>query len=47
MTVHVELPAHFSRTQVEEWLDMGGVREGWRDTIDRVAVALTPSSAAS
>lgn len=46
MTVHVELPAHFSRTQVEEWLDMG-VREGWRDTIDRVAVALTPSSAAS
>jgi len=39
MTVHVELPAHFSEAQVEEWLAMG-VREGWRDTVDRLEVAL-------
>ena len=42
MTVHAELPAHFSEAQVEEWLS-AGVREGWQDTVDRLAVALGPS----
>jgi len=39
MSVHVELPASLSQAEVEEWLAMG-VREGWRDTVDRLAVAL-------
>jgi uncharacterized protein YndB with AHSA1/START domain len=45
MTVHVELPASLSETQAQEWLAMG-IRDGWRDTVDRLAawLARTPSA---
>jgi uncharacterized protein YndB with AHSA1/START domain len=39
MTVHVELPASMPRDRVEQWWSMG-VREGWRDTVDRLAAEL-------
>jgi uncharacterized protein YndB with AHSA1/START domain len=45
MMVTVELPAHFSDAQVQEWLSMG-VRDGWRDTVDRLAAALVRAAAA-
>ena len=38
LTVHVELPAELSEEQVEEWLSLG-IRDGWRDTVDRLAAA--------
>ena len=38
LTVHVELPADLSQERVEEWLSLG-IRDGWRDTIDRLAAA--------
>jgi uncharacterized protein YndB with AHSA1/START domain len=44
MTVHVELPAHLSESEVQDWLAMG-VREGWRDTVDRLAAALAGTEA--
>jgi uncharacterized protein YndB with AHSA1/START domain len=45
MTVHVELPASFSEAEVREWWSIG-VRDGWRDTVDRLAAALerTPTA---
>jgi uncharacterized protein YndB with AHSA1/START domain len=36
MVFHVSLPAHLSEQDVREWLAMG-IREGWGDTIDRLA----------
>jgi uncharacterized protein YndB with AHSA1/START domain len=36
MTVHVELPAHLSAERVQEWWSLG-IRDGWRDTVDRLA----------
>jgi uncharacterized protein YndB with AHSA1/START domain len=36
MMVTVELPTSFSDERVEEWLSMG-VRDGWCDTVDRLA----------
>jgi hypothetical protein len=44
MTVYVELPASLSEEQVREswWL---GVRNGWRDTVDRLVVALSRATA--
>jgi uncharacterized protein YndB with AHSA1/START domain len=39
MSVHVELPAHLSEDDVRKWLSLG-IREGWRDTVDRLAAAL-------
>jgi uncharacterized protein YndB with AHSA1/START domain len=45
LTVHVELPASFSEDQVQEWLSMG-VRQGWRDTVDRLAAGLARAPAA-
>jgi uncharacterized protein YndB with AHSA1/START domain len=39
LTVHVELPAHLSDEGVHEWWSRG-IRAGWRDTIDRLVVAL-------
>jgi uncharacterized protein YndB with AHSA1/START domain len=44
MVVHVELPAALSEEGVQEWWSLG-VRDGWRDTIDRLAAALARSSA--
>ena len=35
LTVHVELPAELSDGQVDEWLSLG-IRDGWRDTVDRL-----------
>jgi uncharacterized protein YndB with AHSA1/START domain len=45
MTVHVELPASLSREEVEEWLSLG-IRNGWQDTVDRLAAqpARTPTT---
>ena len=45
LTVHVELPASFSEDQVQEWLSMG-IRQGWRDTVDRLAAGLARTQAA-
>jgi uncharacterized protein YndB with AHSA1/START domain len=44
MTVHVELPASLPEDGVPEWWSM--VREGMRDTVDRLAVQLarTPTA---
>jgi uncharacterized protein YndB with AHSA1/START domain len=39
MSVHVELPACLSPEEVQDWFSIG-VREGWRDTVDRLAAAL-------
>ncbi len=39
LTVHVELPASLPQERVEEWWSMG-VRDGWRDTVDRLAAEL-------
>jgi uncharacterized protein YndB with AHSA1/START domain len=36
LTVHVELPAHLSEQRVQEWWSLG-IRDGWRDTVDRLA----------
>jgi uncharacterized protein YndB with AHSA1/START domain len=41
MSVHVELPASLSEQEVQEWWSRG-VRNGWQDTVDRLAAALTP-----
>jgi uncharacterized protein YndB with AHSA1/START domain len=41
MTVHVELPASLSAERAQEWLSMG-IRDGWRDTVDRLAAELAP-----
>jgi uncharacterized protein YndB with AHSA1/START domain len=45
MTVHIELPASLSEDQVQEWLSLG-IRDGWRDTVDRLAARLAPTSTA-
>jgi uncharacterized protein YndB with AHSA1/START domain len=39
MTLCVELPAGLSSEEVQEWFSLG-VRDGWRDTVDRLAAAL-------
>jgi uncharacterized protein YndB with AHSA1/START domain len=39
MTLCVELPAGLSSEEVQEWFSLG-VRDGWRDTVDRLASAL-------
>jgi uncharacterized protein YndB with AHSA1/START domain len=39
MLLHVELPESLSDAEVEEWLSLG-IRNGWRDTVDRLAAAL-------
>ena len=44
MRVRVELPAGLSEEGVREWLEMG-IRDGWRQTVDRLAAALTSTSA--
>jgi hypothetical protein len=45
MTVHVELPASFSEDRVQEWWSIG-IRDGWRDTVDRLATRLACTPAA-
>jgi uncharacterized protein YndB with AHSA1/START domain len=39
MTLCVELPAGLSPEQVEEWFSLG-IRNGWRDTVERLASSL-------
>jgi uncharacterized protein YndB with AHSA1/START domain len=46
MTVHVELPASLSDDRVQEWWSLG-TRDGWRDTVDRLAARLARTPAAS
>jgi uncharacterized protein YndB with AHSA1/START domain len=46
MTVHVELPASLSDDRVQEWWSLG-IRDGWRDTVDRLAARLARTPAAS
>jgi uncharacterized protein YndB with AHSA1/START domain len=46
MSVHVRLPEGLSKEQAEEWLALG-IRDGWRDTVDRLAARLTRTPAAS
>ena len=36
LTLRMDLPPHISDDGVREWLALG-VREGWRDTVDRLA----------
>ncbi len=43
LTVHVELPASLSQDEAREWFAMG-IRDGWRDTVDRLASALSSSA---
>jgi uncharacterized protein YndB with AHSA1/START domain len=45
LTVRVELPASLPTERAEEWWSLG-VREGWKDTVDRLADALARTSAA-
>jgi uncharacterized protein YndB with AHSA1/START domain len=45
MTVHVELPASLSEKEVQEWWSRG-IRDGWRDTVDRLAIELARSATA-
>ena len=44
LTVHVELPAGLPADQVREWWSLG-VRDGWRDTVDRLARLYTGTAA--
>jgi uncharacterized protein YndB with AHSA1/START domain len=46
MTLCVELPAGLSPEQVQEWFS-AGIRDGWRDTVDRLAAGIAPASTAS
>jgi uncharacterized protein YndB with AHSA1/START domain len=41
MTVHVELPAHLSEERARQFLP---IRDGWRDTVDRLACTLASTS---
>ncbi len=43
MNVRVELPASFSDDRVREWFARG-IRDGWRDTVDRLAATLANTS---
>jgi uncharacterized protein YndB with AHSA1/START domain len=45
LTLHCELPAHLSEEEVQEWFALG-IRNGWTDTVDRLAEAFEPASAA-
>ena len=44
LTLHVELPASLSQDEVQEWWAMG-IRDGWRDTVDRLPAGLARSLA--
>jgi uncharacterized protein YndB with AHSA1/START domain len=46
MKVRVELPAALSEEDVQEWWSLR-IREGWRDTVDRLAAALARHFAGS
>jgi uncharacterized protein YndB with AHSA1/START domain len=45
MTLHVELPTHISEERVQEWWSPH-VRDGWRDTVDRLAARLAQTPTA-
>jgi uncharacterized protein YndB with AHSA1/START domain len=46
MTVRVQLPEGISEARAREWLSRG-IRDGWRDTVDRLAARLTRTPAAT
>jgi uncharacterized protein YndB with AHSA1/START domain len=46
MTLHVELPAALSDESAQEWWTKG-VRDGWRDTVHRLAARLAQTPTAS
>jgi uncharacterized protein YndB with AHSA1/START domain len=39
LTLHVSLPAHLAEERVREWWSPA-VRDGWQDTVDRLAARL-------
>ncbi len=43
MNVRVELPAGLAEDRVQEWWSLG-IRDGWRDTVDRLAAVLASTS---
>lgn len=43
MLVQVALPDDLSQEAVEEWLSLG-IRNGWSDTVDRLAARFTPAA---
>jgi uncharacterized protein YndB with AHSA1/START domain len=43
MMVTVELPARLPAARVEEWVSLG-IRDGWRDTVDRLVATLARTS---
>jgi uncharacterized protein YndB with AHSA1/START domain len=45
MVVHVELPASLAEEGLEEWWSK--VRDGWRDTVDRLAAGLARTTTAT
>jgi len=45
MTLRVELPASLSEAEAQEWFALG-IRDGWRDTVDRLAARMTHSPTA-
>jgi uncharacterized protein YndB with AHSA1/START domain len=46
MSLRVDLPASLAPDQVQEWWATG-VRDGWRDTVDRLAAALESAAPVS
>jgi uncharacterized protein YndB with AHSA1/START domain len=46
MSLRVDLPAGLAPDQVQEWWATG-VRDGWRDTVDRLAAALESAAPVS
>ena len=45
LMVTVELPASLSEAEAREWFELG-IRDGWRDTVDRLAAALADAGPA-
>jgi hypothetical protein len=39
LTVRVQLPAGLSEAEAQEWFSLG-IRDGWKDTVDRLAAAI-------
>jgi hypothetical protein len=46
MSLRVDLPEGLAPDQVQEWWSTG-VRDGWRDTVDRLAAALKSAAPVS
>jgi hypothetical protein len=44
MRLRVDLPESLAPDQVQEWWSLG-IRDGWRDTVDRLASSLAAPAA--